>query len=131
VVVAILLVEFTRPLTEEQERILGNIDLTILVIFAIDYFYHFAKAKTKWQFVKNNIFDLISIMPFDKAFRIARLARLVRLARMARFTKLIRLFAFARRFGNTFAGVLRTNGLIYMIIITFSVIFFGAFGCTS
>jgi voltage-gated potassium channel len=128
VVVAILFVEFTRPLTEEQERILGNVDLTILIIFAIDYFYRFAKAKAKWQFVKNNIFDLIAIMPFDKAFRIARLARLVRLVRMARFTKLIRLFAFARRFGNTFAGVLRTNGLIYMIIITFSIIFFGAFG---
>ena len=99
-----------------------------MIIFAIDYFYRFAKAKAKWQFVKSNIFDLIAIMPFDKAFRIARLARLVRLVRMARFTKLIRLFAFARRFGNTFAGVLRTNGLIYMIIITFSIIFFGAFG---
>lgn len=128
VVVAILYIEFTRPLTEAQEKLLTNIDLSILVVFAVDYFYRLARAQNKWQFIKINIFDLIAIMPFDKAFRLARLARLVRLARMARFTKLIRLFAFARRFGNTFAGVLRTNGLIYMIIITFSVIFFGAFG---
>ncbi len=125
VVVAILFVEFTRPLTEEQESIFFRIDMTILLIFAVDYFYRLRRAKNKWQFFKSNIFDLIAIMPFDKAFRIARLARLVR---MARFTKLIRLFAFARRFGNTFFGVLKTNGLIYMIIITFIIILVGAFG---
>ena len=131
IVVAILFVEFTRPLTEEQESILFRIDLTILLIFAVDYFYRLVRAKNKWVFIKSNIFDLIAIMPFDKAFRIARLARLIRLARMtrfARFTKLIRLFAFARRFGNTFFGVLKTNGLIYMIIITFIIILVGAFG---
>jgi voltage-gated potassium channel len=128
IVVAILFIEFTRPLTEEQKSILFRIDLTILLIFAVDYFYRLVRAKDKWVFIKSNIFDLIAIMPFDKAFRIARLARLIRLARMARFTKLVRIFALARRFGNTFAGVLRTNGLIYTISITFGIIFIGAFG---
>jgi len=137
VVVAILFVEFTRPLTEEQEKILFRIDLTILLIFAVDYFYRLIRAKNKWQFVKSNIFDLIAIMPFDKAFRIARLARLTRLVRLSRsarvvrilrLTKLVRLFAFARRFSNTFSGVLQTNGLIYVVIVTFFVIIMGACG---
>lgn len=137
VVVAILFIEFTRPLTEAQENLLSNIDLTILVIFAIDYFYRLVKANNKWQFVKSNVFDLIAIMPFDKAFRIARLARLTRLIRLSRstrivrilrLTKLVRLFAFARRFSNTFSGVLKTNGLIYVVIVTFFVVVMGACG---
>jgi len=124
VVVVVLFVEFTRPLTEAQATLLANIDFTILAIFAVDYFYRLARAQNKWQFFKNNIFDLIAIMPFDKAFRIARLARLTRLARLSRstrvarvlrLTKIVRLFAFARRFGNTFSGVLKTNGLIYIV----------------
>jgi voltage-gated potassium channel len=137
VIVAILFIEFTRPLTESQEILLANIDLSILIIFAVDYFYRLAKAKEKWHFIKSNIFDLIAIMPFDKAFRIARLARLTRLARLARttrvarllrLTKIIRLFAFARRFGCTFSGVLKTNGLAYVVMVTFGIVFMGAFG---
>jgi voltage-gated potassium channel len=137
VIVAILFIEFTRPLTESQEILLANIDLSILIIFAVDYFYRLAKAKEKWHFIKSNIFDLIAIMPFDKAFRIARLARLTRLARLARttrvarllrLTKIIRLFAFARRFGCTFSGVLKTNGLAYVVIVTFGIVLIGAFG---
>lgn len=125
IVAIILFIEFTRPLTEEQETLLTRIDLTILVIFAVDYFYRLIKAKDKWIFVKSNVFDLIAIMPFDKAFRLARLARLIRLLR---FTKVLRIFAFMRRFGNTFSGVLKTNGLINMILITFVIVLLGAFG---
>ncbi len=136
-VVAILFIEFTRPLTVEQENILANIDISILGIFAVDYFYRLAKAKNKWLFVKSNIFDLLAIMPFDKAFRIARLARLVRLVRLSRSTrlmrllqlwKLARLISFAHRFGVTFSGVIKTNGLIYVIITTAGIVLLGACG---
>jgi len=137
VVVGILFVEFTRPLTAEQEAMLVNIDLTILAIFAVDYFYRLIRAQNKWQFFKGNIFDLIAIMPFDKAFRVARLARLVRLARLSRstrltrifrFSKVVRLFAFSKRIGNTFSGVLKTNGLIYVVLVTIGIVLIGAFG---
>ncbi len=137
VILAILFVEFTRPLTEEQESILFRIDMTILSIFAVDYFYRFARAKDKWVFFKSNIFDLIAIMPFDKAFRIARLARLTRLARLSRSTRISRslklskfgrIFVFANRIGNTVKGVFNTNGLIYVVIATFVIILLGALG---
>jgi len=137
VVVAILYIEFTRPLTEAQEKLLTNIDLSILVVFAIDYFYRFIRAKEKWIFFKSNIFDLIAIMPFDKVFRLARLARLIRLVRFSRstrlvralrFSKLVRLFAFTKRIGNTFLGVLKTNSLIYAILFTVVVVLLGAVG---
>lgn len=137
VVAVILFIEFTRPLTEAQEVLLANIDIIILTIFAVDYFYRLARAKQKWQFFKSNIFDLIAIMPFDKAFRIARLARLTRLARLLRSAriarllrlwKMVRLFAFARKFSSTFTGVLKTNGLIYVLSATFCIVLAGACG---
>ncbi len=136
-VAVVLFIEFTRPQTEEQAALLTNIDLSILAIFAVDYFYRLAKAQNKWQFFKSNIFDLIAIIPFDKAFRIARLVRLVRLVRLSRttrltrvlrLTRLIRITIFLRKVAVNFKGVFRTNGLIYIVIVTIAIVFGGAFG---
>ena len=137
VVVFILFVEFTRPLTEDQATLLAGIDFAILGIFAVDYFYRLISAQDKRRFFKSNIFDLIAIIPFDKTFRIARLARLVRLARLSRttrvtralrLTRLLRITIFLRKVGINFKGVFRTNGLIYIVIITIAIVFGGAFG---
>ena len=137
VIVVILIIEFTTPLTQAQKTLLANIDLAILAIFAVDYFYRLARAKEKWLFVKSNIFDLIAIIPFDKAFRVARLARLIRLvrfsrtarlARVFRLTRAIRLFVFTRRFSNTISGIFKTNGLIYVVLVTIGIVLLGAYG---
>ena len=47
VVVFILFVEFTRPLTEEQATLLAGIDFAILGIFAVDYFYRLISAQER------------------------------------------------------------------------------------
>lgn len=133
-VAAILFIEYTRTLTKEQEKLLTNIDLSILAIFAVDYFYRLVKSEKKWIFFKSNIFDLIAIIPFDKTFRIARLARLVklsrfsRLSRIVRLSKLVRLLLFLRKLGPTVKGIATTNGLIYVILVTSIIIVCGAFG---
>lgn len=137
VIVVILIIEFTTPLSEAQKTLLANIDLAILAVFAVDYFYRLARAKEKWLFVKSNIFDLIAIIPFDKAFRVARLARLIRvvrfsrtarLVRIFRLTRAIRLFVFTRRFSNTISGIFKTNGLIYVVLFTIGIVLIGAYG---
>ena len=81
-VVFILYLELTTPLTKSQTELLSYIDFSILIIFTVDYIYRFIRAEKKWAFLKSNIFNLIAIIPFDKAFRIARLARLGRLIRL-------------------------------------------------
>lgn len=140
VVTAVLIIEFTQPLTEEQKNIFSIVDLSILAIFAVDYFFRLIRAQDKIKFFKGNIFDLIAIMPFDKTFRVARLVRLTRLARMSRtsrftrffrLTKAARITLFARRLWGTFKGVITTNGLVYVILITFLIILGGAFGIKS
>ncbi|HEX2985819.1 MAG TPA: potassium channel family protein [Caproiciproducens sp.] len=97
------------------------VDHIIWGIFTIDYVSRFIISKEKKTFFKENIFDLIAILPFNEVlsiFRISRLFRVARLARLSRLTKGLRLF---RTFG--FLGVLKkrldnflhTNGFIYVL----------------
>lgn len=52
------------------------VDNSILIIFAIDYLYRLIKAKDKWKFIKQNIFDLLSIIPVSGFFEIFRITKL-------------------------------------------------------
>lgn len=93
-------------------------DNAILVIFVIDYFVRLICAKNKREFIKNNIFDLIAIIPFSSAFRIFRIAKLAKLARLSKITKLSRFFAFSFRLIGKLKVFLNTNGFKYMLLIT-------------
>lgn len=96
-------------------------DTIILIIFAIDYIVRFILAKEKWQFFKKNIFDLLSIIPFNSIFsffrfaRVFRIAKLAKLAKLSKFTKLARLTALFGRFGVRANKFLHTNGFIYVL----------------
>ncbi|MEE6636939.1 potassium channel family protein [Limosilactobacillus pontis] len=87
------------------------IDNGILIIFAIDYFSRLTLAKDKWEFFKNNIFDLLSIIPatgVSSFFRIARIGRLLRLLKVLRLLRLVGLAGRLERF-------LKINGLLYYL----------------
>lgn len=86
-------------------RLLNNI---ILVIFAIDYFTRFYFAKDKKKYFKDNIFDLISIIPVNTTFGIFRMARIARFVSVLRIVRLIGLTGKLNR-------LLQTNGLIYVM----------------
>ena len=133
-VLVILVIEFTSDLNEFYLDLFAKIDMSILIVFALDYAIRFSLAKKKFKFFKSNILDLVAIIPFDKAFRIARLARLTRLVRLsrtskiARILKLARLSIFIKKFGRGLIKLLKTNGLNYAILFTLVLIFGGAFG---
>lgn len=64
------------------------LDMIILIIFAVDYFYRLLKAESKKIFFKQNIFDLLAIIPFSsmfRAFRIVRLFKILKLLKVAAF----------------------------------------------
>jgi voltage-gated potassium channel len=50
VIVIILFIELTTPLTKAQEELLSYIDFSVLIIFAIDYVYRFIRSENKWKF---------------------------------------------------------------------------------
>lgn len=98
--------------------LLAFCDNAILVIFIVDYFARLLYAENKRDFFKNNIFDLIAIIPFSSAFRIFRIAKLAKLARLSKITKLSRLFAFSFRLVGKLKIFLNTNGFKYMLLVT-------------
>lgn len=78
------------------------IDVGVWLIFVADFSIRFIRAKNKWQYIKQNPFDLIAIIPFDSIFRLARLARLF---------KILKALAIVAHFGKPFFDILKTNGL--------------------
>lgn len=100
------------------------IDNIIFVIFVFDYLIRLILSKEKRLFLKENLWDLIAIIPFSSAFRIfrvaklARLVRITKLAKMTKITKLSRLFAFSFRLIDKLRTFLDTNGFKYVLSIT-------------
>jgi len=124
-VAVILYIEFTQTLTASQQVLLHRFDLGILLIFAADYFIRFYLAKNKLEFFKNNIFDLIAIIPFDMTFRAARLTRLTRIGRLFR---LLRISTLLTKRLTTPLGILRTNGLGKVLFVSGCLVLTGAVG---
>lgn len=92
---------------------------TLLVIFTIDYFTRLYLSKDKKKFFKENVFDLLSIIPVSASFNIFRLARLGRLAIVFR---LVRLVGFTGKLNR----LLQTSGLVYIIYTSIAILIISA-----
>lgn len=121
-------------LTKGINSALTIIDNLILIIFIIDYFVRLVAAENKKQFFKNNILDLIAIIPFNslfKMFRIVKLARLTRLSKLGKLLRLTKLTIYIIRFSRRLKIFLNTNGFKYTLLITIILIGIGAVGISQ
>lgn len=134
-IIAVALAIF--DITKGLQGYLIYIDKMLLIYFTIDYFTRLFLSEDKLLFFKNNIFDLIAIIPFNAAFsvfrisriaRIARLAKLGRLTKLSKISKLSRLVSYILRLSTKIQKFINTNGFKYMLITTISIIFIGAIG---
>lgn len=100
-------------------------ELAILIVFAVDYLARLYSAEDKRLFIRKNIPDLLSIIPFNAFFRAFRVVRLLRVLRLV---KLFRFAVVAKKFKLNINHFVYTNGLIYVIYITIAMIIFGAIG---
>lgn len=91
------------------------VDKIIWLIFLIDVLTRLFQSKSKISYLKKNPFDIISIIPLDHTFLMARFARLFRI---------IRLLAIFNRL--SFFKILKTNNLDRVIFFTFLLIFLSA-----
>ena len=94
------------------------IDNSILIIFAVDYFVRLFYAKDKKRFFKENIFDLLSIIPVNSLFYVFRMARIGRAFRLLKLLRIFRLVGLTGRLHK----FLKTNGLVYYLYISLTVI---------
>lgn len=94
------------------------IDIAILLLFTLDYAVRFFISDDRRKFFKDNIFDLIAIIPFNSlfsAFRVFRLFRLLKLTKLAKLTRLVRAAAFFGVIKKKINGILQTNGFLYVL----------------
>lgn len=94
----------------------------ILIVFAIDYFWRLHLATDKKHFVKDNLFDLLAIIPVGIAFSWMQFAQLSNIYTYFRLLRLIRLAGLVGKLRQ----VLHTNGILYMLYFTITFLMLGA-----
>lgn len=94
----------------------------ILIVFAIDYFWRLHLASDKRLFVKENIFDLLAIIPVGIAFSWMQFAQLSNIYTYFRLLRLIRLAGLVGKLRE----VLHTNGILYMLYFTITFLMLGS-----
>lgn len=85
------------------------LDQIVLFIFILDVAVRTVRAENKWEYIKQNPFDFIAIIPFDAIFQLARFVRLFRVVRMVLIGK---------KFTKPIFAILKTNGLDKILGIT-------------
>jgi len=98
-------------------------DKGTLTFFWVDYVVRLFKAQDKKVFLKENIFDLLAIIPFDSIFYFFRAFRVLRVIKLLR---LIRIVGFTGKIQKNIKRFFNTNGFIYLIITTVILILIGA-----
>lgn len=107
-----------------------KVDYLIYTVFFLDYFYRFFYSKNKKEFIKNNIPDLIAIIPFSSAFKLFRIAKLLKITKLARILKILKLsksIVLILRAYKRIEKFLKTNGLIYSLIFMSVILFLSSF----
>ncbi|HEX9027123.1 MAG TPA: potassium channel family protein [Clostridium sp.] len=118
IAVLIVMLEFSKTLTESAMRIINIADIVVYIIFVLDYFIRLLTAKNKKRFFKHNIVDLIAILPlgfltsstFGSAF------------------KLLKVVSYVLRLIGNVKEILFTNGFIYALGSTIIITIMGSIG---
>lgn len=100
-------------------------DRIIYLIFVTDYIFRLAVTKNKKEYVKQNVLDLIAIIPVSSAFRIFRTFKIFRFLKIAKLTKLTRILTVSGQLISKCKTFLDTNGFKYMLLLSFILVLVG------
>lgn len=110
--------DITTGCTDCQKKI----DSVISIVFIVDYAFRLVFSKDKKNFFKNNILDLIAVIPFNSLFKIFRVLKILKILK---FLKFARLSAYFARFYKRVRFFFEINGLKYMVLVCLVCIVFG------
>ena len=99
----------------KSSKLQYNIDNIITVVFIIDYIVRLIFASSKRKFVKENVLDLIAIIPFSSLLKIFRVFKLLKFLKLL---KLARVSAYFIRLYKRIKFFFEINGLKYMVAVT-------------
>ena len=94
----------------------------ILIILAIDYFYRLYLAKDRRAFFRNNIFELVAIIPVGIAFNWMKFAQLGDIGLYFRLLRLIRVAGLV----GMLKDILHTHGILYVIYFSIAFLMLGS-----
>jgi voltage-gated potassium channel len=108
IAVTIAVLDISEKISLTKDSIYFYIDLSITIIFIFDYFIRLILSDNKKVFVKQNIPDLIAMIPFN-ALKVFRLVKILKIIKILKF---VRLFGVSAKFYRSTKRFLHTNGLI-------------------
>ena len=101
----------------------------IWAIFLVEFALGFTIAPHKIVYLRHNWLKAIALVaPALRLFRIMAIARLVRAARVARGLRMLRLVSSLNRGMNALGASLGRRGFMYVVLLSFIVLFAGAAG---
>lgn len=112
-----LILESKTNLSSSEISMIAIFDKGVWSIFIIDYIVRLLLANDRKSFIKQNIIDLIAIIPFDVFFQGFRSLRLLKLS------YIIRCFAYLTRAYIRIKAILKTNSFDHVLKFTFIIIF--------
>jgi len=118
IAVLIVMLEFSKTLTESAMRIINIADILVYIIFALDYFIRLFTAKNKKKFFKHNIIDLIAILPLG----------FLTSSTLGSAFKLLKVVSYVLRLIGNVKEILFTNGFIYALGSTIIITIMGSIG---
>lgn len=119
--VAFAIIDIKSGLSSWQQYV----DLSIWIIFVIDYVVRLVLSDNKKIFVKSNIFDLIAIIPFNSALRILRSFKFLRLLKVVKLMKIARFVAVLGRIYKKAKRFLNINGFKFVLLTSIILILIG------
>lgn len=101
------------------------LDSAIGVIFTTDYIIRLILSHNKIKFFKENILDLIAILPFNSTLRIFRTLKFVKFVKFTKILKASRFISLLTRLYKRIGSFFNTNGFKYMVFLSVALIFVG------
>ncbi|WLR50381.1 transporter [Bacillus tianshenii] len=86
-VIMIVLVMLTILTLWTNQSYNTTINLIVWAAFFLDFLVRFIRSENKWEFLKQNPFLVIAIIPLDQFFQVARVVRIIYLFRIKTITK--------------------------------------------
>lgn len=102
-------------------------DLVICIVFAIDFFRRMKESQSKSQFMKNNWFEILAMIPAIALYALGTMPSLAVALRALRLVRVILIFARMRRVISISDKFIKRSKLLSLLGITIGIIFIGAF----
>lgn len=84
--IILVIISLTAMLSNEESK-MRYVHQVIWFIFLIDVTIRFIKTSVKWRYIKENPFDIVTVLPLEDMMLLARFARFLRLFRYKNIVK--------------------------------------------